>query len=132
MRARLIAAGIVIGLSSVSPAWAAERGAAQRDVEDYAIAACFNSQADPFVKDQGDAMASAILQRGHGAIETLGAVADAVKREIAKSDIPVAHNEVTGDKPMSLLYCTDIIDRASVRKAIAIAIARLAPAYRRQ
>lgn len=126
-----MAACLAAGLSSAASAWAAERRAVQRDVEDYAIATCFDAQKQPYLSDQGDAAASVIIQRGHGDPGILAALADTVKQELAKGDIPIIHGEGTGDKALPILYCIEIIDKPAVRKAIGIAILKLAPAYRR-
>jgi hypothetical protein len=102
-----------------------------RDVEGYAIASCLASQSDPYLKDQGDAWASVIIQRMKGDVEVLDDVLDRVKHENAKGEMAVIRDE-TGpgkDKALPMLYCVEIIDESSVRAAIQKAVAVLNSAY---
>jgi endonuclease/exonuclease/phosphatase family metal-dependent hydrolase len=104
-----------------------------RDVEGYAIASCLAHQAQPYLKDQGDAWASVVIQRGKAPVEALAAINDAVKREIARGNMAVIRAE-TGqqkDKALPLLYCGEIIDTPPVRTAIQKAVAELGPRYER-
>jgi hypothetical protein len=123
----VIAAGIVMSGTA-----ALGRPSVQRDVEGYAIATCLSSQKEPFLKDQGDGWASAIVQRSHGGIEQFTSVAAAVKTELAQSHIPVIHQESDSphDKELPLLYCAEVIDAPGVDAAIRKAIRKLAPSYR--
>ena len=132
MRVALGLCCLLAGWAAAGPAAAAERSAVQRDVEGYAIASCLTDQDQAYLKDQGDAWASVILQRGHGDPDTLAAVAAAVKAELARGDMAVIHTEGTGDKALPLLTCNEIIDKPAVRKAIRAAIVKLTPAYRRR
>src|SRR2546427_6325373 len=70
MRMALLACGLVIAgcTPDTNPA-GGTRTQVQRDVESYAIASCLTQQAEPYLKDQGDAWASVIVQRMHGDIE---------------------------------------------------------------
>ena len=102
-----------------------------RDVEGYAIAVCLINQTQPYLKDQGDAWASVIVQRMRGNPDALADVAEQVKRENAKGDMAVIRSE-TGpgkDKTLPLLYCYEIIDRPSVRAAIQKAVVALKSSY---
>jgi hypothetical protein len=101
-------------------------------VESYAIASCLARQDQPYLKDQGDAWASVILQRSKGELEVFIGVAEAIKAEIAKADMPVIHTETQPmkGKPLPVLYCGEIIDAPQVRAAINRAIRKLAPSYR--
>lgn len=106
----------------------------QRDVESYAIASCLTQQAEPYLKDQGDAWASVIVQRMHGDIEVLAGIADQVQQENAKGangDVAVMRDETRPGqgKPLPVLHCGEVIDRPAVRAAIQKAIAALRPSY---
>jgi hypothetical protein len=102
-----------------------------RNVEGYAIASCLTNQAQPYLKDQGDAWASVIVQRMKGSLDVLAGIAEQVKRESAKGDMAVIRDE-TGpemDKTLPVLYCGEIIDRPSVRTAIQKVVTELNPSY---
>ena len=104
-----------------------------RDVEGYAIAVCLMNQTQPYLKDQGDAWASVIVQRMRGNPDILAGVAEQVKSENAKFAMAVIRSE-TGpgkDKTLPLLYCYEIIDRPLIRAAIQKAVDALKPSYGR-
>ncbi len=109
----------------------------QRDVESYAIASCLTQQAEPYLKDQGDAWASVVVQRMHGDIEVLAGIAEQVQRENAKGgngakdDMAVMRDEARPGqgKPLPVLHCGEVIDRPTVRAAIQKAITALRPSY---
>lgn len=113
-----------------NPAGAA-RTQVQRDVESYAIASCLTQQAEPYLKDQGDAWASVVVQRMHGDIETLAGIAEQVQRENTNGDMAVMRDETRPGqgKPLPVLHCGEVIDRPAVRAAIQKAIAALRPSY---
>ena len=127
-----MAAAACCAAMSTSDAYA--RSPVQRDVEGYAIASCLAAQDQPYLKDQGDGWASVIIQRGKGELDALTAVAAAVKAELAKGGMAIVHNEdgPIKDKPLPVLYCSEIIDAPSVHAAINTAVKKLAPSYRRQ
>lgn len=104
-----------------------------RDAESHAIASCFTYQSEPFLKDQGDAWASVVVQRAKGNIEVLAAIAASVKAEVSKGDMAVVRNESEPgkDKAAPVLYCGEIIDKPAVRAAIQKVVAALAPVYAR-
>lgn len=104
-----------------------------RDVEGYATASCLVNQSQPYLKDQGDAWASVIVQRMNGDLEVFAGVAEQVKLETAKGDMAVVRNEAEpgSDKALPVLYCSEIIDKPTVRAAIQKAIAALSPSYAR-
>lgn len=109
------------------------RPALQRDVEGYAVAACFARQREPLLKAQGYAWASAIVQRSHGKIDSFTAVGLAVDAALKAGAMPVGHDDATGkDFAMPLARCGDIIDEARVATAISTAQNQLARAYRRK
>lgn len=114
----------------MNPAGAA-RTQVQRDVESYAIASCLTQQAEPYLKDQGDAWASVVVQRMHGDIETLAGIAEQVQRENTNGDMAVMRDETRPGqgKPLPVLHCGEVIDRPAVRAAIQKAIAALRPSY---
>jgi hypothetical protein len=122
------------GCASMATFDACARSAVQRDVEGYAIASCLAVQDQPYLKDQGDGWASAIIQRAKGGLDALTAVAAAVKAEVARGQMAVIHSE-TGpmmDKTLPVLYCAEIIDAPSIQAAINKAIKKLASSYRSQ
>ena len=104
-----------------------------RDVEGFAIASCLASQSTAYLKRQGDAWASAIIQRGKGDVEVLGALQAVVERELSTYPMDVAPNESEPGTTMTLelMYCGEIVDRPAVRRAIGRAVSKLKPAYRR-
>jgi hypothetical protein len=108
------------------------RDAVQRDVEGYAIASCLVAQDQPYLHDQGDAWASAIIQRAKGELDALTAVAAAVKAELAKGNMAIIRSEAEPmkGKALPMMYCGEIIDAPSVRTVIDTAIKKLGPAYR--
>ncbi len=90
------------------------------------------NQPQSYLKDQGDAWASVIIQRMKRQSRYLSCyLTEQVKRENAKGEMAVIRNE-TGlgkDKILPLLYCYEIIDRPAVRAAIQKAGAALNPSY---
>lgn len=100
-----------------------------RDVESYAIASCLTKQSSPYLKDQGDAWASVIIQRMKGSLDPLTGIAEQVARESAKGEMALIRNEGGTDKPLPLLYCGEIIDKPAVRAEISKAIAMLKSSY---
>ena len=135
MRMALLACGLVIAgcTPDTNPAGGA-RTQVQRDVESYAIASCLTQQTEPYLKDQGDAWASVVVQRMHGDIEVLAGIAEQVQRESTKGangDMAVMRDETRPrqGKPLPVLHCGEVIDRAAVRAAIQKAIAALRPSY---
>ncbi|WP_280190953.1 hypothetical protein [Delftia sp. PS-11] len=109
----------------------AHRTDAQRDAEGYAIASCLSQQADPYLKDQGDAWAAVIVQRMKGDLDMLANIAEQVSNERTKSVTPMIRDEASQGKGKTLpvLYCGEIIDRPAVRAAIQKTIAKLRPLY---
>lgn len=103
----------------------------QRDVEGYAVASCLTNQAEPYLKDQGDAWASVIVQRMKGDLEPLSDLAEVVKRESQSGNMAVIQDSTqpASGKPLPVLHCGEVIDRKAVRVAIQKAINELAPAY---
>jgi hypothetical protein len=123
----LVAAGCAPNeTSSGSP-----RSEVQRDVEGYAIASCLTNQAEPYLKDQGDAWASVIVQRMKGDLDPLANLAEEVRRENQTGNMAVIRDDSqpASGKALPLLHCGEIIDRPAVRDAIQKAIKQLAPAY---
>jgi hypothetical protein len=120
------------GYLAMSTLAAYARSAVQRDVEGYAIASCLYAQKEPYLKEQGDGWASAIVQRSNGSLDALTAVGDAVKAELAKGDMAIIRNEAEPMKGLALpvMYCGEIIDEPSVHAAIAKAVKTLAASYR--
>lgn len=123
----LALAGCAPGMHTVGES----RPAVQRDVEGYAIASCMTYQADAFTKDQGDAWASAIVQRMKGDLDALADIAEQVKRENAASGVAVMRDESDPQKGkvLPVMHCGEMIDRPAVRVAIQKAVAALRPSY---
>lgn len=135
MRLALLLWGLTIAgcTPDANPA-GAPRTQVQRDVEGYAVASCLTHQTEPYLKDQGDAWASVIVQRMKGDIEVLAGIAEQVQRENAngaKGDMAVMRDETRPGqgKPLPVLHCGEVIDRPAVRAAIQKAIAALRPSY---
>jgi hypothetical protein len=107
--------------------------AASRDVEEYAIASCLFYQQQPFLKDQGDGWASAIIQRSKGGLDAFTAVADAVKMEISKGNMVVirAENEPGHEKALPIAYCFGLLTTASVELAVEKATKQIESSYRK-
>lgn len=107
------------------------RSPLQRDVEGYAVATCLARQPSPYLKQQANGWGSAIVQRGHGGLEPLRAVAAAVVRELAHTPVPMARDEEHPMQPTSMpvQFCAEIIDRPAVRQVIDTTLTRLGPAY---
>lgn len=112
---------------------ASGRDPVRRDVEGYAIASCLTYQQQPYLKDQGDGWASAIIQRSRGDLDALTAVAEAVKTEVAKGNMSVIRVE-TGpkhEKALPIAYCFLILDTPSVHTAVENTIKKLAASYKK-
>jgi hypothetical protein len=110
------------------------RPAVQRDVEGYAIAACLTKQPEPYLREQGEAWGSVIVERSEGDIEPFTELAKAVDKEVAKGDMAMVHRD---DGPARIvkapvLYCAEIIDQPAVAAAVDKAIKKLGPSYRRK
>lgn len=132
MRIALLLLGLAIaGCATKVDTTSSPRPAVVRDVEGYAIASCLVNQSQPYLKDQGDAWASVIVQRMKGDLEVFAAVAEQVKLETAKGGMAVVRNEAEAgsDKALPVLYCSEIIDEPAVRAAIQKAVAVLTPSY---
>lgn len=114
------------------PTGAQSRGAPARDVEGYAVATCLARQSDPMLRRQGQGWASAIVQRGRGDPALMKPVEQAVDATLEVSRVPVVRED--GPQPteleLTIMYCGELIDHPTVRRAIARAIGRLTPAYR--
>jgi hypothetical protein len=115
------------------PSKAHAQDTTRRDVESYAIASCLVYQKQPYLKDQGDGWASAIVQRAKGDINDLTAVAMAVKTEVAKGNMAVIRNEMgpAPDKLLPVAYCYEILDTPLVHEAVEKAIGNLVPFYKK-
>ena len=113
------------------PANAYAHDKVRRDVESYAIASCLAYQQQPYLKDQGDGWASAVVQRSKGDINAFTDVAVAVKTEVAKGDMAVIRNEAgpEPDKTLPVAYCVELLDSPSIHAAIEKAIKKLAGSY---
>ncbi len=134
MRIVVLLLGVVVaGCAPQVSTVGAPRPEVLRDVEGYAIASCLTMQVQPYLKDQGDAWASVIVQRTKGSLDVLIGVAEQVKRETAKGNMAVIRDEIGPgkDKSLPVLYCGEIIDEPAVRAAIQKAVTELAPSHDR-
>ena len=122
-RATVLAIGIAACVTSVS---AAAPGWATRDAAHYAMAACLAGQRDATLKDQGQAWAAAIVQRGPGNPAALRAIDAAVRAEVARGEVPIARDEEhpMAGKPLFVMWCVQMADRPTVRAAITRAVSR--------
>lgn len=122
---------ILVGCAAQRERGDTVRSPVLRDVESYAIAACLAGQSDAYLKGQGDAWASVIVQRMRGDVELLEGVAAQIKRENALGDMAVIRDESQPQKgkPLPLLHCGEVIDRPAVRQEIEKAVTALRPAY---
>ncbi len=95
------------------------------------FASCLFYQQQPFLKDQGDGWASAIIQRSKGELDDFTAVADVVKMEISKGNMVVirAENEPGHEKALPIAYCFGLLKTASVRLAVEKATKQLEDSY---
>ena len=123
--------GLAVAGCATSVNVGAPRPEVLRDVEGYAIASCLNNQADPALKDQGDAWASVIVQRAKGNLDSFTDLGEQVKRECATGDMAVMRDEANPreGKALPVLYCAEIIDSPPVRAAIQKAVEELNPSY---
>lgn len=122
---------ILVGCGPAVDDRAALRSAVLRDLEGYAIASCLADQTDPYLKDQGDAWASVIVQRMKGGVDALAGIAEQVNRESAVGDMAVIRDESQPQKGKTLpiLHCSEVIDRPAVRLEIQKAVVALRPSY---
>jgi hypothetical protein len=129
--AMLLWALLAAGCTTKTETIGSPRPEVVRDVEGYAIASCLVNQSQPYLKDQGDAWASVIVQRMKGDLEVFAGLAEQVKVETAKGEMAVVRNEAEPgtDKALPVLYCSEIIDEPAVRAAIQKAVAALDSSY---
>tara|TARA_R110002167_G_scaffold329681_2_gene536358 strand:+ start:166 stop:540 length:375 start_codon:yes stop_codon:yes gene_type:complete len=108
---------ILTGCSSMN---AYQNHMTKKDIEGYAIASCFTYQESPYLKDQGDAWASVIVQRMKGSIDILPEIAEIIKDEVNKGEMVVVQSESINaqDKTLPVLYCNEIIYKPHVQSAL--------------
>ncbi len=104
-----------------------------RDVEGYAIASCLASQPHSYLKDQGDAWASVIVQRMHGDPSVLLDIFKRVTIQVEKGNIAVMRSEIEPgqDKILPVLFCSEIIYQPEIRSTILEVVKKLEPFYAR-
>jgi len=99
-----------------------------RDAENYAIAACLADQEHSYLKDQGDAWASAVVQGSQLTIEAIEGISTAVRQEAEKGLMPMMRSELNiaqgkdPSKALPILYCVEMVDTPLVRTAIEDAV----------
>lgn len=113
------------------PEQAGGQEALARDVAAYAVASCLARLDEPFLREQGVLWAGAVVQRGHGPVEPLIALAEAVEAELARTGVAQGKPDGPGapTKPMPLMTCGEIVHRPAVRAATARTAAALRPSY---
>jgi hypothetical protein len=134
MRTVLLLLGLVVaGCAGKVGTSGAPRPEVLRDIEGYAIASCLVNQPQPYLKDQGDAWASVIVQRMKGSPDVLAEIVEQVRLENKKGDMAVIRDETEPgkDKTLPVLYYSEIIDKPAVRTAIQQAVEALNPSYGR-
>lgn len=102
-----------------------------RDVEGYAIASCLASLSNSYLKDQGDAWASVIVQRMSGDPSFLLDIVEQVAIEVEKGNMAVMRSDVEPeqDKMLPVLFCSEIIYQPKIRGKILEAVKNLEPFY---
>ena len=111
---------VVIILTGCSTVNSYQKVMAKKDIEGYAIASCLTYQESPYLQDQGDAWASAIVQRMEGSIEILSDISEIIKQEVSKGEMAVVRSESVNakDKALPVLYCNEIIYKQPVQSAL--------------
>ena len=101
------------------------------DVSDYALASCYAFQDEPYLKDQGDAWASVIIQRMKGDPSRLLSLVEVIKQQIDKKSMAVMRSELEPeqDKRLPVLYCNDIVHSTEVEAEIIDSSRKLESAY---
>jgi hypothetical protein len=102
-----------------------------RDIEGYVMATCLAQVDDASLKEQGNAWAGAIAQRSHGDFEKFLPLASAVKEELAKTGVGVAHRDgpVGNELSMPVQTCAEIEDRPAIQRAMATVRSNLRRSY---
>lgn len=102
-----------------------------KDIESYAIASCLCNQADPYLKQQGDAWASAIIQRTNITLETLTSISAQIDNYAGGGQTALVRSEAPGekDKSLPLMFCYEIVEKSEIRAAIqgAVSASRKSP-----
>lgn len=83
----------------------------QKDAHSYAVASCYAFLPNPFLKSQGDAFASVILQRSQLHPNDLAGLISAVKQYMLNTNEAVTRVEREGaeDKSVPVLFCSEVI-----------------------
>lgn len=101
------------------------------DLIGYATASCLILQDNPYLQDQGQRWAGAIMQGAHGGTEKWAPVAAAVKTEFVTSGVAQGQGEgpQAPTVPLPVMTCARIAAAPVVRKAIDLAARSLAADY---
>ncbi len=91
-----------------------------RDINSYAIASCYTFLTNPYLMDQGDAFASAVLQRSQLDPVELAGLIEAVRTFSKENALPVIRSEslVDEDKTLPVLFCSEVIYDSAVKVEI--------------
>lgn len=100
--------------------------AARDDLVQYATASCFAFQQNPYLKDQGERWAGAVVQNARGPVEKWTPVVNAVKAELARSG--VAQGQAEGPQALTVPLPVITCGRIATTSAVGIAIDRAAKA----
>ena len=135
---RVVGLGLVL-LPLLSPQVVAAEpripAALRRPVEGYAFAACLVAQDSAYLKEQGHGWGAVVLERSRGGLESLTALAAAVRSEAARTPMAVMHKDGPVSEPpvpLPILFCAELLQAPVVRAAKLRAMRRLRFAYRRR
>lgn len=134
IRTRLLPALLAGSCAVTAGAAPAPSPSLLRDLDAYAAASCLAALDHPFLKDQGERWAGAVVQRSAGPIAAWRPVADAVRLELKRAGIAQAQGAGPRAPALALpvMTCGEIADAPPVRRAIARAAATLTGAYPRK
>ena len=123
MRRHTLAALLPTAVLLAGVAAAAPPRAIDRDLRDYAISACLTKQAtSPYLREQGYALGSILMERTHGAITAWRSVDVAVTALLSRQPALTVHVDGpvnASDRPAPLAQCLAILDAPPVRAAMA-------------
>lgn len=128
MRTVIMVVALLVGCSGQpQPA----KPAARDDLVQYATASCFAFQQNPYLKDQGERWAGAVVQNARGPVEKWTPVANAVKAELARSGVAQGQGEgpQAPTVPLPVMTCGRIATTSAVGSAIDGAAQALAEDY---
>lgn len=113
----LLVLAVLSGVACADSVVIDTRSSVERDLRGFAMATCFVVQDEPFLKDQGDAWASAIIQRMSFSPEILHELVAVVRSEVDSAGVAIMRSESPGaeDKNLPVMFCSEIIGRSRGR-----------------